>query len=151
MSGSARAGTISREAQLRAVNPEALQRALSRARPRHLCFSLDKDLHRGRQCRSDILTTVQQRLLSYVVFRHKQVLHIFDQVQMVWSWMFVQGGEHEAVVFGPTHGSEVGDYRLYDVKTGKLIAEIWGEEDTQTLKPNAPEWAKRLQDHLHNN
>jgi hypothetical protein len=30
---------------LRAVNPEALQCALSRARPGHLCFSVDKDLH----------------------------------------------------------------------------------------------------------
>ena len=45
MSGSARAGTISREAYLRAVNPEVLQCALSRARPRYLCFSIDKDLH----------------------------------------------------------------------------------------------------------
>ncbi len=88
---------------------------------------------------------------SVVVFRHKQLLHTFDQGQMVWSWMFVQGGEQVAVVFGPTHGPEVGDYRLYGVKTGKLISEIWGDEDTQTLKPNAPEWAKRLQDHLHNN
>ena len=89
--------------------------------------------------------------LSVVVFRHKQVLHTFDQGQMVWNWMFVQGGEQVAVVFGPTHGSAVGDYRLYDVTTGKLISEIWGDEDTQALKPNAPEWAKRLQDHLHNN
>src|ERR1035437_4523537 len=46
-----------------------------------------------------------------IVFRHKQVLHTFDQGQMVWSWMFIQGGEHIAVVFGPTHGPEVGDYR----------------------------------------
>jgi hypothetical protein len=87
---------------------------------------------------------------SVVVFRHKQVLHTFDQGQMVWSWMFVQGGERVAVVFGPTHGPEVGDYRLYDVKTGKLVSETWGDEDTQTLKLNAPEWAKRLQDHFHN-
>ena len=48
MSGSARAGTISREAYLRAVNPEALQRALSRARPGHLCFSIEKNLHGSR-------------------------------------------------------------------------------------------------------
>jgi hypothetical protein len=89
--------------------------------------------------------------LRVVVFRRKQVLHTFDQGQMVWSWMFVQGGEQVAIVFGPTHGSEVGDYRLYDVKTGKLLSEIWGDEDTQALKPNAPEWAKRLQEHLQNN
>ncbi len=69
---------------------------------------------------------------------------------MVWDWMFVKGREQVAVVFGPTHGPEVGDYRLYDVKTGKLISEIWGDEDTQALKANAPHWAERLQDHLHN-
>jgi hypothetical protein len=87
--------------------------------------------------------------LSVVVFRHKQVLHTFDQGQMVWSWMFVQGGERVAIVFGPTHGPEVGDYRLYDVETGKLLSEIWGDEDSQALKPDAPEWAKRLQNQLH--
>jgi hypothetical protein len=43
--------------------------------------------------------------MSVVVFRHKQLLHTFDQGQMVWSWMFIQGGQHLAVVFGPTHGT----------------------------------------------
>jgi hypothetical protein len=37
--------TISREAYLRAVNPESLKCAFSRARPGHLRFSMDKDLH----------------------------------------------------------------------------------------------------------
>lgn len=88
--------------------------------------------------------------LSLVVLRNKRDLRTFDQGQMVWSWMFVKGGEQVAVVFGPTHGPEIGDFRLYDVKTGKLISESWGDEDTQALKPSAPEWAKLLQDHLHN-
>jgi hypothetical protein len=88
--------------------------------------------------------------LSVVVFQHKQVLYTFDQGQMVWSWMFLEGGEQVAVVCGPTHGAEVGDYRLYDVKTGKLVSEVWGDEDTQSLKTDAPDWAKRLQDRLHN-
>jgi hypothetical protein len=48
MSGSARAGTLSQEGYLRAVNPEGLQCALSRARPRYLCSSIDKDLHGSR-------------------------------------------------------------------------------------------------------
>jgi hypothetical protein len=43
MSGSARAGTISREAYLRVMNPESLQCALSRARHGNLRFSIDKD------------------------------------------------------------------------------------------------------------
>jgi hypothetical protein len=52
MSGSARAGTISREAYLRAVTPESLECALSRARPGNLRFSIDKDLHGRRPSRS---------------------------------------------------------------------------------------------------
>ena len=88
--------------------------------------------------------------LSVVVFQHKQVLHTFHQGQMVWSWMFLEGGKQVAVVFGPTHGPEVGDYQLYEVKTGKLISEVWGDAVTQSLKTDAPDWAKRLQDRLHN-
>jgi len=63
--------------------------------------------------------------LSVVVFRHKQVLHAFQQGQMVWRWEFVKGGKQIAVVFGPTHGADVGDNRLYDVKTGKLLSEAY--------------------------
>ena len=81
--------------------------------------------------------------LSVVVFQHKQVLHTFDQGQMVWSWMFLEGGKQVAVVFGPTHGPEVGDYQLYDVQTGKLTSEVWGDADTQSLKTDAPGWAKQ--------
>jgi hypothetical protein len=87
--------------------------------------------------------------LRVVVFRHRQVLHEFDQGQMVWSWMFRQGGEQVAIVFGPTHGPEVGDYRLYDVLTGKLLSQVLGDYDTQALKTNAPDWAKQLESHFH--
>lgn len=88
--------------------------------------------------------------VSLVIFRHRQILHTFDLGQMVWSWMFIKGGDRVAVVSGPTHGPEIGDYCLYNARTGKLIAEVWGDEDTQALKPNAPQWAKQLQDRLHN-
>ena len=87
--------------------------------------------------------------LSVVVFQHPRVLRTFDQGQMVWTWMFLEGGKRVASVFGPTHGPEIGDYQLYDVTTGKLVAEVWGDEETQSLKTNAPDWAKRLEDRLH--
>lgn len=86
--------------------------------------------------------------LSVVVFQHKQVLHTFDQGQVVWSWMFLEGGKQVAIVFGPTHGPEVGHYQLYDVETGKLMSEVWGDADTQSLKTDAPDWAMRLHDRL---
>jgi len=67
---------------------------------------------------------------------------------MVWNWMFVDRGERVAVVWGPTHGPEVGDYMLYDVRTGKLLAEVYGDAEIQALKPDAPQWAKRLEERL---
>src|ERR1700758_2979661 len=36
--------------------------------------------------------------LSVVVLQHKRVLHTFDQGQMVWGWMFLEGGKQVAVV-----------------------------------------------------
>jgi hypothetical protein len=86
--------------------------------------------------------------LSVVVFRSGRVLHSFDR-QVVWSWMFLLGGNQLAVVWGPTHGPEVGDYRLYAVKTGKLVSEVYGDDESQALKADAPEWAKRLEERLH--
>lgn len=84
-----------------------------------------------------------------VVFRHGHILQRFGQIRMIWSWMFVRGGERVAIVSGFSHGPEVGDYRLYDVKTGKLLAEVWGDENLQALKPGAPSWAKLLEEQLH--
>ena len=61
--------------------------------------------------------------LNLVVFRGKQILHTFSLGQMIWGWKFVQGGKKLEIVSGTVHGSDVGDYQLYDVKTGKLISE----------------------------
>jgi hypothetical protein len=49
---------------------------------------------------------------------------------------------------GPTHGPEVGDYRLYDVDRGRMLADVYGDEATQTLKTGAPEWVRHLQKKL---
>jgi hypothetical protein len=83
--------------------------------------------------------------LSIVVFRSGQVLHSFEE-RMVWNWMFVPGGKQLAIVWGATHGPEVGDYRLYDVASGKILSEVWGDEKIQALKDDAPNWAKQLQE-----
>ena len=88
--------------------------------------------------------------LSVVVFRDKQVLHTFSQGMMVWSWKFVQRGKQVEAVFGPTHGTDVGDDCLYDVKSGKLISDTWGDgnESSQAITPDAPKLADTPGDDL---
>lgn len=88
--------------------------------------------------------------LRVVVFRHGKVLRSFAPGQMVWEWMFLLDGKRLAIVTGPTHGPEVGHYCLYNVQTGKLIAEVFGDESTQSLKSDAPAWALLLQERLDN-
>jgi hypothetical protein len=78
----------------------------------------------------------------------KSILHI-QQGQMVWYWTFRDGGNRVAAVWGPTHGPEVGDYQLYDVKTGRMLSEVYGDEKTQSLKPDAPEWARETEQLSH--
>jgi len=86
--------------------------------------------------------------LSVVVFRSGRILHSFAD-RMVWDWMFLPGSKQMAVVWGTTHGPEVGHYGLYDIFTGDIVSEVWGDEDKQALKDDAPDWAKRLQEKLH--
>jgi len=74
----------------------------------------------------------------------KTVLHI-QQGQMLWYWTFRDGGKHVAAVWGPTHGPEVGDYQLYDAKTGHLVSEVFGDPETQSLSADAPEWARETE------
>src|SRR5664279_1259034 len=87
--------------------------------------------------------------LSVVLFRSGRILRSISTGHMVWSWMFLQGGKQVAVVTGLPHGPEVGDYRLYSVATGKLLAEMSGDEQIQGLKPDAPAWARSLEDRFH--
>ena len=88
--------------------------------------------------------------LAIVVYRAGQVRCHLQSGQMVWNWMFLKGGKRVAIVWGPTHGPETGDYRLYDVNTCKVLSQLYGDEETQKLKPRAPEWAKALEAKMHN-
>jgi hypothetical protein len=82
--------------------------------------------------------------LEVAVFRAGKVLHSFHE-RVAWKWMFLPGSKQIAIVWGATHGPEVGDYQLYDIASGRLRAEVFGDEDIQRLKPDAPEWAKALE------
>jgi hypothetical protein len=78
----------------------------------------------------------------------RTVFHI-SQGQMLWYWTFLDGGKHVAAVWGFTHGPGVGDYQLYDVKTGKMLSEVFGNAETQSLDSNAPDWAKQTEQKMH--
>jgi hypothetical protein len=83
--------------------------------------------------------------LVLTLYRSGSIIRRIRQGQMLWAWAFLDGGKKVATVWGLTHGPEVGDYRLYDVDTGRMLAEVYGDEATQQLKSDAPEWAQTLQ------
>ncbi len=71
-------------------------------------------------------------------------MHI-EQGQMLCFWTFRDDGKRIAAVWGATHGPEVGDYQLYDARTCSLVAEAFGDPTTQSLRADAPEWAKQAE------
>jgi len=83
--------------------------------------------------------------LVLTLYRSGKIIQRIRQGQMLWAWSFVDGTTQVATVWGTTHGPEIGDYRLYDVKTGRMLAEVYGDDDLQQLKSDAPDWAQKLQ------
>jgi hypothetical protein len=79
------------------------------------------------------------------IYRSGQTILHIEQGQMLWFWTFRDGGKHIAAVWGATHGPEVGDYQLYDARTGRLLSEVFGDPATQSLSADAPEWAKEAE------
>jgi hypothetical protein len=68
-----------------------------------------------------------------------------EQGQMLWYWTFRDGGKHIAAVWGPTHGTEVGDYQLYDTRTGRMVSEVFANPASQSLSADAPVWARETE------
>jgi hypothetical protein len=87
--------------------------------------------------------------LVLTLYRAGKVIRRLREGRMVWAWMFRDGGKSVAVVWGFTHGPEVGDYRLYDVTTGRERAHVLGDAQLQALPAGAPSWARQLEERLH--
>ncbi len=82
--------------------------------------------------------------LAVVVYRSGKIIRRIQEGQMVYTWAFVDQGKQVAVLWGPTHGpGQV--FHLYDVATGRKLAEVSPDFDSQQLKPNAPAWARKLE------
>ena len=90
--------------------------------------------------------------LVLAVYRAGKNIVEIQQGEMVWNWMFVEGGKNVAAVWGPLHLSDIGDYQLYDTETGRMIEEVIGDKEVEGkdgtihgLGPDAPAWAKELE------
>lgn len=77
--------------------------------------------------------------MALVIYKLRHPVRRIESDQMIWRWMFVAGGSEVAFVQGPTHGTDIGDYKLCDTKTGKLLSNLYGP-----LSDNSPKWAKAL-------
>lgn len=86
--------------------------------------------------------------LVLTLYRSGSIIRRIRQGQELWAWSFLDGGRKVATVWGLTHGPEVGDFQLYDVATGRMLAEVFGDEASQQLKSDAPNWAQDLQEEL---
>ncbi|MGA9391757.1 MAG: hypothetical protein WBV69_15070 [Candidatus Sulfotelmatobacter sp.] len=90
--------------------------------------------------------------LVLAVYRSGKNIVEVQEGDMVWDWMFFDGGKRIAAVWGAVHLSDIGDYQLNDTETGQVIdealgnAEIEGKNGTfHGLGSDAPAWAKELE------
>jgi hypothetical protein len=90
-------------------------------------------------------TTSYSIPIALAIYRSGDTILHIQQGQALWYWTFRDGGKQVAAVWGPTHGTQAGDYQLYDVKTGHLVSEVFGDPKTQSLSADAPEWAKETE------
>jgi hypothetical protein len=84
--------------------------------------------------------------LVLVVF-HDGRLHSLSGAAAIWFWRFQDGGKRVAAHEELPHGAEGEHYDLWDVASGKHVAEYRPEYDDrgQTVaRPNEPEWVKAL-------
>jgi len=82
--------------------------------------------------------------LVLTLYRSGKILQRLRQGQMLWVWTFLDGANQVAALWGTTHGSSSGTYQLYNVKTGHMLADFYGEEDIRDLDGDAPDWVKQL-------
>jgi hypothetical protein len=77
------------------------------------------------------------------IYQSGETITHIQQGQMVWDWVFLDGSQHVSAVWGPTHGTDRGDYQLYDARTGHMLSEFFGEPADNSTNPEAPEWVKQ--------
>ena len=80
-----------------------------------------------------------------LVILHNGRTHSFEGIAPIWFWSFQNGGTRVATREEAPHGGEGIHYDVWDVASGKRVADFTPEydEDDQT-RPNEPAWVKAL-------
>lgn len=79
------------------------------------------------------------------IYRSGKTILQIRQGQVVSFWEFQEGGKKAVAVWTTAHFSTEWDYQLYDTVTGKFLAEVYTDDQTQALAADAPEWAKQAE------
>jgi hypothetical protein len=59
-----------------------------------------------------------------VLYKSGRTFQKFSSDMMIWNWRFYKDGQQLALLEGPPHGGGChGDYKLYDIMTGKMLDE----------------------------
>ncbi len=86
--------------------------------------------------------------LELVVVRHGKTRHITGaEGAPIWYWMFQDGGQRVAFMEGTRMGDEPDHYELWDVATGKRLADYkpkWDQNDLP-IGPKPPKWVRDLE------
>jgi hypothetical protein len=82
-----------------------------------------------------------------LVILHNGRLHVLEGSSAIWFWSFQDGGKLVAAREELPHGDQGLHYDLWNVATGKRVAEYTPDYDADghpIARPNEPEWVKAL-------
>ncbi len=78
--------------------------------------------------------------MTLVLYKDSKIIQKIESQQVIWDWAFVDDGTQAAIINGPTHGTDEDmEYQLYDVLTGKLLAEV-----QDPITSSSPKWVDGL-------
>ena len=82
-----------------------------------------------------------------LVILHDGQLHLLEGRSAIWFWSFQDGGKRVAAREELPHGDQGLHYDLWDVASGKRVADYtpdYDENGHSVARPNEPEWVRVL-------
>lgn len=79
--------------------------------------------------------------ISVGIYRSgNRVLHITGPGMLVY-WNFLGNGRYIVAGWGPAHGPGGVEYQRIDLKTDRVVGDVWDDSKTDRLPAGAPKWA----------